>query len=576
MRKLLSLLMLLSICIGAAQASANVLTATLNGPMTPLIVINNDIGPTGDGFILADVTLEAAGSNWSVTQLTFHASTVVSAGDHDTAFSELRLYQSTSGGYWDPIQDSMVAPPAVFSGGAASFLLASTSLGSGSSARYFLTGLLNGTATTGQTFGASLNSVQAISGLPSGVISGVPTAQTSALLIDSPLLVVRTDTSQPIASYWHNAGEARSHLVGNFLLEAFNAEVTVNGMTLTASGTGNWSADLDATVGIQIYLDDGDGSLDDTADQLLYQGGGNDLNTMFVTPVIVPNNEARRLWVRIGLTPVAGMGLSSAPVTYQLEVAQGSDVNANATVFLGSAFPRTATLGAIEFRVDTFDPLVSFAHGGRSITMFGSGFVQPLRVRIDGVVCPGTAVISASGTTVTGLSIPPGGGGNREVPIVVESGKLPPQQLTVMFKYYDPFIAVSFSPLTDDVQGGEPITIEGSGFVLPLQVWIGDELCPGSPQIDATGSVVTGLFVPPAAPGPLNNLPIRIQIDDIPPEIQSFTFTYSSGSGSGDGGGSGSDSGCSRVSPTFRLQLLALLALAPAVLLRRGRLRHVN
>jgi hypothetical protein len=89
-------------------------------------------------------------------------------------------------------------------------------------------------------------------------------------------------------------------------------------------------------------------------------------------------------------------------------------------------------LGAIEFRVDEFNPLSAGPKGGAAITLKGSGFVAPFEVKIDGVVCPGSPVING-GTLVEGLRVPPGSGDNLAIEIT--SGTLPTQALPMTFGY---------------------------------------------------------------------------------------------------------------------------------------------
>jgi hypothetical protein len=97
--------------------------------------------------------------------------------------------------------------------------------------------------------------------------------------------------------------------------------------------------------------------------------------------------------------------------------------------------PVGVTVGAIQFNVTNFDPASALSAGGQALTITGSGFMAPFSVTIGGTACLGTAVI-AGGTQVMGLSVPPGFGAN--LPIVVQSGDLPPQTLTQTFTYTAP------------------------------------------------------------------------------------------------------------------------------------------
>jgi hypothetical protein len=92
-------------------------------------------------------------------------------------------------------------------------------------------------------------------------------------------------------------------------------------------------------------------------------------------------------------------------------------------------------LSIIDFFVSGFVPSSDVLAGGEVITMTGSGFMAPLTIRIDGVVCAGTAVISGGGTQVTGLIVPPRPSVGKNLPIEVTSGNLPTEVLSQTFTY---------------------------------------------------------------------------------------------------------------------------------------------
>jgi uncharacterized protein (TIGR03382 family) len=72
--------------------------------------------------------------------------------------------------------------------------------------------------------------------------------------------------------------------------------------------------------------------------------------------------------------------------------------------------------------------------------------MAPFSVTIGGTVCDGTSVI-ASGTQVTGLTVPAGAG--TGLTIVVHSGTLPPQTLAMTFDYAAPSDVKPDSSKTD-------------------------------------------------------------------------------------------------------------------------------
>jgi hypothetical protein len=445
------------------EVSANVLTGTMIGPNAPDVVHSNTVGATGNGVLLADFTLGAGpGGNWNVTGLTLNASPATTSGNHNTAFTAVDLWISSSGGPWDPLTDQLASAPSNFVSDVVNFTIPTAQLAAGTSTRFFLVGRMNGTAAFGQTFGANLASVTATPDIPGGVQNGIPTPHSSALLIDAAALVVANAAGQA-PEVWHNAGSARHHVVGKFELTALNSDVTVNGFVLTAGGTGDWSSDVDPLSGVEVYRDNGDGAFDSGVDTLIFQGGGGStINVQFNTAIHMPITSKELLWVRIGLTSSAGMGQSQVPETFTLQIADVNDVAASAPAIMGMDLPVATPLGAIEFRVDNFDPTRDRPLGGRAITITGSGFVTPVRVLIAGVVCPGSPVISPDGMTITNITVPPvtTGGETRNLPIVVESGKLPPQTLAQTFEYR--------TSDGDSSSGGGGGCSSGSGSPWPL------------------------------------------------------------------------------------------------------------
>ncbi len=410
------------------EVLGTVLIATLNGPLAASSVHSIT---AGDGNVLCDVTLAAApGGSWTISTLTFEAS---GTGSHDGAFAELALHEDSGNGTWDgPATDAPAAPAAVsFSSNAVSFTLDVPAFGAGSMRRFFLVGKFNGTPVTGETFNARLESATAVNPPPSGNMLGFPTAFSTALVIDSPTLTVANSTSQP-PTVTHRAGAAGSYTIALFTLTAMNNNATVNGLTLTTGGSGNWTTDVDSLTGVSVYHDDGDG-LFNAADALLFEGGGGAVVPAgFLVPLIMSANSSADLWVRIGFTATAGQGAVAARDTFSIEVASDTDVSATVPVLLGTPLPQGVIVGAIEFSVTSFTPASDLTSGGKPITINGTGFVSPLTVTIGGTLCPGTPVI-AGGTTVTGLLVPAGTGSG--LPIVISSGSLPPQTIGQTFSY---------------------------------------------------------------------------------------------------------------------------------------------
>jgi hypothetical protein len=189
---------------------------------------------------------------------------------------------------------------------------------------------------------------------------------------------------------------------------------------------------VDATSGVQVFLDDGDGVFN-PADTMIYQGAGAALvAATFSTPLSLPVSGTAELWVRITFTTTAGQGAIATPETFVLAIAGGSDVLASTQALLGTPPPTGVTIGAIEFSVTSFSPPNDLPAGGKPISITGTGFVPPLIVKIKGVVCPGTPNI-VGGTQVSGLTVPSGTG--TGLAIEITSGTLPQQIVAQTFSY---------------------------------------------------------------------------------------------------------------------------------------------
>jgi hypothetical protein len=416
------------------EVSAAILFGIMHGPVAPVTVDSNANG-NGDGELLADATLRALpGGAWEIGTMNFNAG---GTGNHNTAYSELALYEDTGGtlGAWDgPGVETLAAPViAGFTANVASFDLINTSVPAGMERRFFLVAMLSGTAPAGATFGARLTSVVPTVTPAGGQESGFPTPASTALVIDVPVLSVANGPEQPVTAT-HAAGTAGELVVASFRFSALNGPATVTGFNLTTSGTGDWSSDVDSTTGVRVYRDDGDGVYSAATDTQLFQGGGAALVTVTFTMPLA-TGEVADLWVVVGFTATAGQGVAATPETFSVAIANTTDVSASVPAAFGMPAPVGVTVGAIEFNVTNFDPSSALQAGTPPITITGSGFMAPFTVIIGGTVCPGTPAI-AGGTQVTGLTVPPGVGAN--LPIVVHSGNLPPQTLTQTFTYTAP------------------------------------------------------------------------------------------------------------------------------------------
>jgi MYXO-CTERM domain-containing protein len=141
------------------------------------------------------------------------------------------------------------------------------------------------------------------------------------------------------------------------------------------------------------------------------------------------------VWVVVTPNPSAGGTPSetfSASIVFESDVAV---TPASAFIAQGAHRPVTGTLHVVDFAVASFTPAESGLNGGASIMIRGSGFADPVKLTIGGVLCGGTAIVNASGTEIRGLKVPKGTGEN--LPIVMQTNGLEPIVLTQTFTYSD-------------------------------------------------------------------------------------------------------------------------------------------
>lgn len=413
----------------------NNLVATFNGPGTASTIGSADQGAGNNGLVLLDVTLTTLNLGWTINTLTFVAD---GGGNDAAAFNYIALFEDANlNGTYDGATggDSMAVAAAgtAFSGDNGSYVatLANTAIGNAASRRFFLVVKMAGTAVTGHTFNAQLQTIAGVAPA-GGSLSGLPTSFSTAFIVGASALTITLGPASPTAATVEG-GVAFAYTMAQFRFTATNNNCTINSMILTNSGSGSWVTHLQ-TPGVEIYQDDGNGIYDGSpTDTLVFSGNGNvpTLNCTFTTPVTVPNAQSRDLWVRVLFAANAG---TSIPETYRTAVAAAGDVNATgATSILGTPAPTSALCSVVLFNVASMTPSYDIMSGGANIVLSGSGFLAPLTLTINGVLCPGTPVINVNGTQVTGLKVPAGSGSNLTV--VLNNGALGAKTLTQTFSY---------------------------------------------------------------------------------------------------------------------------------------------
>jgi hypothetical protein len=408
------------------------LVVTLHGPLTYISVNNDSQGPNGDGHVILDVTITSKNDTWTVSELTFNAG---GTGDSQSDISFLALYLDDGNDSFDgPATDTLAtaAPATGFDAPNGSYTAVLDAAVAGFTAaqskRFFLVAKLAGSASSGETFQAALDSmVQSSSS--AGPVTGLPTAMSSALVIDSAVLTVSAGPGNPADFKRMRDTAGFTHVLGQFRLTANNDHFEVSGLSLTA-GSGDWPGNLNA---VEVYQDDGNGTFD-AADTLLFSGPGQSgsINCTFGAPITVADGTHEDLWI---VLQVAGTAGGSPSEDFWAEIVDAGDVYTSTAgvVLLGTVAPVTSTLGVVNFAVTSFVPPDDDQSGGAAITIIGSGFALPVTLTIGGNTCPGTAVVNAGGTEITGLFVPPGTG--QGLPIVLTTNDLPPQTLTQTFSY---------------------------------------------------------------------------------------------------------------------------------------------
>ncbi|MCB9935670.1 MAG: hypothetical protein H6840_08240 [Planctomycetes bacterium] len=406
---------------------------TLNGPLAYTTVNADSQGPGGNGHVICDVTLTTHNDSWTVTSLTFTAS---GTADEQADISFLALYEDNGNGSFDgPGTDTLATAAAGVSFNApngtytATLTGAAGALAINSSKTFFLVAKLSGTASSGENFRAALTGM--VESSPSGgSVNGMPTAASSALVIDVATLTVNAGPANPADTSVMSTGTAFNHTLGEIRLTASNADFTISGVVLTLGGTGDWVNNISS---VSVYQDDGNGSYDG-ADTLLFSGAASagSVTCGFSANLTVLQATSEDLWVVIAVAATAG---GSPSESFQAQVAAAADVQTvtAGNVAIGTNPPVSGMLHVVDYSVTGFTPVQDSFSGGSPITITGTGFALPVTVTIGGVTCPGTAVVNPAGTQITGLNVPAGSGSG--LAITLDTNGLGPQTLTQTFSY---------------------------------------------------------------------------------------------------------------------------------------------
>ncbi|MDH5641947.1 MAG: LamG domain-containing protein, partial [Nitrospira sp.] len=225
---------------GAGTAGLEILATNLNvilhGPGAASTINNNSTGPTGDGEVVLDFSLEAStGGSWSVTSVTFAAD---GTGDDALDIASLTLFEdANANGTFDGAGTDIAAGSAntfTTDNGTMSISLSSQVLNAGTARRFFLAATMAGTASSGETFNARVESVTG-NGPVGGAVSGAPSLNSTALVIDTATLTAARGASTP-SNTTLESGNAIEFMLMDLELTASNDNITVNGLTFTTGG----------------------------------------------------------------------------------------------------------------------------------------------------------------------------------------------------------------------------------------------------------------------------------------------------------------------------------------------------
>ncbi|MBK8206240.1 MAG: hypothetical protein IPK87_05500 [Planctomycetes bacterium] len=215
-----------------------------------------------------------------------------------------------------------------------------------------------------------------------------------------------------------------------FRCAASNGDVTVNGLQLTPGGSGDWVNDLDPTNGVEVWLDNGDGTFNASSDTLLGLSAGATptIGITFSPSEQILSGSASDVWVVLNL--LAGAG-NSIPDTFSIGIAAPNDVAVSGSVNItfGTPVPTSALLSVVDFYVTAVTPTTGWMTD--VVTITGSGFTPPLSVQV-GTQSAGVGV-NAARTELYVTMPPPSSGGPHT--ITLDTSLLPPEVLTQTFTY---------------------------------------------------------------------------------------------------------------------------------------------
>lgn len=204
---------------------------------------------------------------------------------------------------------------------------------------------------------------------------------------------------------------------------------------------------------------------------------------------VILSSDAGSLGVSSAAEPVRVVSLSLTGGAARVSFFPGEEI-ATATLLakLGGSLGRLQ-IPIVEalprnFFLTSVSPTVGHPDGGRTVTVTGAGFEQPLRVTFGGVVCQVVSVAPGQVVVVTPpAAVPVNPGQAVPVDVTVVNALNQPDSATDTlpggFVYSreptPPVFITRVDPAVGGAAGGEVVFVEGEGFVAPAQVAFGGQ-----------------------------------------------------------------------------------------------------
>lgn len=251
-------------------------------------------------------------------------------------------------------------------------------------------------------------------------------------------------------------------------------------------------------------------------------------------------------------TSLGGFGSPGGPQSVQLQLVNGraqanlfagtdsgtatvrAEVKDSAGATIASGATNVGIGQAATFFVSSVDPSIGDPSGGQQVAILGGGFEQPVRVTFGSgpatvrSVTSSRIVVSTPSAAAAGVSVGVGQQASVAVTVTinVNESNQDVDSVTNGFTYVlgggtDQPQVFSVTPSIGTNDGGTRVTIVGSGFVAPVQVFFGLGTGTGFTGVEATVESVTGtqiIAVTPPARGfghDLQNQPVNIMVKNV-------------------------------------------------------------